>query len=117
MRLGALTASLCLLAACGGKTEGNQSAAVAGNASSGFEGGFRSAYRTKFVESCSTGAKQAAASAGNKAAAGVDYAPLCGCAADRLLATKSMAELARGPSQAEQLAVTQACLKEHPLTA
>lgn len=115
MRLFAVTTSLCLLAACGGKSESNQSAAAATGNQSSFESGVRRSYRAKFIESCSTGAKQAAAKAGNTAATGINYAPLCGCAADKLLATKSMTELMVGPSQADQLAVTQQCLKEHPL--
>lgn len=86
-----------------------------GGLTSAFETGFRQSYRVKFIETCSTGAKQAAARSGNSAAADLDYTPLCGCAADRLLATKSVAELMRGPSEADQLAVTQQCLREHPL--
>lgn len=86
-----------------------------GSLTSAFETGFRQSYRVKFIETCSTGAKQAATRSGNAAAADLDYTPLCGCAADRLLSTKSVAELMRGPSEADQLAVTQQCLREHPL--
>lgn len=114
MRHVATIVCLALLAACGKSAGGNE---AAGNSvSSSFENGFRTSYRTKFVESCTTGAKSAAQRAGNVAAAGLNYEPLCGCAADRLLATKTMAELMRGPSQQEQAQVTEACLKEHPLT-
>lgn len=87
-----------------------------GSLGSAFETGFRQSYRVKFIDTCATGAKQSAVQSGNTAAAGLDYAPLCACAADRLLATKSVAELMRGPSEADQLAVTQQCLREHPPT-
>lgn len=117
MRGVALTAGLMLLAACGKGAGGNETAGNAsagGNLSAAFDDGFRSSYRTKFVESCTTGAKSAAERSGNAAAAALNYTPLCGCAADKLLATKSVGELMRGPSEADQLAVTQACVKEHP---
>ena len=114
MRHLAITACLTLLAACGKGAGGNASAS--GNISSAFGDSFRQSYRVKFVDSCATGAKQAAARSGNPAAAGLDYLPLCQCAADRLLATHTVTELMSGPSQAEQAAVTQQCLKEHPLT-
>ena len=123
MRLIAIVAAAGLLASCGSKTDtaGNAAAGNAGtaNASTGntqvssFDTGFRSSYRSKFVESCVAGAKQAATQAGSTAA--LNFTTVCGCAADKLLATKSVAELMRGPSQADQIAVTQACLKEHPV--
>lgn len=120
MRLIAIVAAAGLLASCGSKTDtAGNTAAGAANASAGntqvssFDTGFRSSYRPKFVESCTAGAKQAATRAGNTAA--IDFTTVCGCAADKLLATKSVAELMRGPSQADQVAVTQACLKEHPI--
>ena len=112
MRGVALTAGLMLLAACGKGAGGNETAG--GNLSASFDNGFRTSYRTKFIESCTTGAKSAATRSGNAAAAALNYTPLCGCAADKLLATKSVGELMRGPSEADQLAVTQACVKEHP---
>lgn len=119
MRFIAIAAAAGLLAGCGSKTDtGNASAAnaSAGNTqASSFDTNFRSSYRPKFVESCTTGAKQAATRAGSTAA--IDFTTVCGCAADKLLATKSVAELMRGPSQADQIAVTQACLKEHPVAA
>lgn len=120
----AIIAAAGLLAGCS-KTEttGNASAAnpTAGNTATGntqvssFDAGFRSTYRPKFVESCVAGAKQAATRAGNTAA--IDFTTVCGCAADKLLATKSVQELMRGPTQADQIAVTQACLKENPIAA
>lgn len=119
MRHIAIIAAAGLLASCGAKTDtGNASAAnasVANTQVSSFDTGFRTSYRAKFVESCVTGAKQAATRAGSTAT--IDFTTVCGCAADKLLATKSVAELMRGPSQADQIAVTQACLKEHPVGA
>ena len=97
-----------LLAGCGGGTGGGQSGG--GNLSSAFEDGFRSSYRTKFVESCVTSANNAAQQAGN-GGAGVDFTAVCGCAADRLLATNTVSQLMSGPSEADQRAVMQACVE------
>lgn len=106
MRHAAITAFL-LLAACGG---GTGSSTSNGNLTSAFEQGFRSSYRTKFVGSCVTSANAAAAQSGSPMAPVQDFPKLCGCAADRLLATKSISELMSGPPQSEQMAVMQACV-------
>lgn len=105
--------AVTLLAACGKQ----QSGAASGNLSSAFDDGFRKSYRTRFIETCTTGAKTAATRSDSAAAANLDFNPLCSCAADRLLATKSVGDLMKGPSEAEQAAVTQQCLKEHPFHA
>ena len=110
MRRVAIVAGLTLLAACGQKAGGGASA----NLSQAFSGGFRTSYRAKFIDSCTIGAKQAAIKSGNAAGAGLDYLPLCSCAADRLLATKSITELMTGPSEADQRAVPEQCIREHP---
>ncbi|WP_419809437.1 hypothetical protein [Sphingomonas sp.] len=117
----AIIAGCALLAACNSKHgDGNTAAGntAAGNtAASSFEQGFRSSYRTRFVDSCTAGAKAAAAKQANAAVANANFTPLCSCAADKLLATKSVKELMAGPTQADQETVTKACLKEHPIGA
>ena len=121
MRAIALALPALLLAGCGHKSAttanttatANDQTAVAGGGSA-FDGSFRASYRAKFIQSCATGAKTAAA--GNAKLANADFTPLCGCAADKLLASKQVSELMRGVSPADQAAVTQQCLKEHPIS-
>lgn len=122
MRTLALALPLALLTACGGAKTATTNTTITTNTQtaatgdSAFDRGFKSSFRTKFVESCNNGAHAAAAKAGNAKMASADFTPLCGCAADKLLATKSPTELATGVPQADQIAVTQQCAKEHPIT-
>ena len=98
-----LIASICLAAAGCSKPGG------AGNsASSAFDTGFRDSFRPKFVESCVAGAKTTSGT-------DKDFSTVCGCVADKLLATKSVGELMAGPSQEDQQKYAQECLREHPL--
>ena len=105
-------ALLACLTACGGKgTSGNTAVAntqAGSNQTSGAD--FKSTFREKFIAQC-IGSAQAASRV--KA----DFTPICGCSADKLLATKSPAELAQGPSADEAKAVAAQCAKEHPISA
>jgi hypothetical protein len=75
-----------------------------------YEKSFRAAFRSESVEQC-------VASAPKAAAAGYDITPTCRCAADTLLATKTVEQLTAlssdGSSAALQ-AVTAQCLKTNP---
>jgi hypothetical protein len=71
---------------------------------------FRVAYRSNFVEQC-------VSSAPNATAAGYDISPTCSCAADTLLATKTVPELTKlsdDKSGAVIPDVMAQCLKSHP---
>ncbi|WP_425230391.1 hypothetical protein [Sphingomonas sp.] len=115
MRLVCTITLAALLAGCGSHTTGTNGNAADGNSfAGGFDQGFRTQYRTKFADSCTTSAQAAAARQGGAAAAAMDFPAICGCVADKLLATKSVAELMRGPSAADQTAVMQQCVREHP---
>jgi hypothetical protein len=96
-----------LLAGCGN----GGSDAETGNTSSlpaSFEKGFKTSFRAKFVENCVAGAKK---SSGLNA----DFTEICGCSADKLLATKSVPQLMTGPSDEDMRQAATACTREHPL--
>ena len=106
---------LASLAACSGKGAGGNaagdtaSANTQGGVTGAFNQGFAKGFREKFVAQC---VSQATAATPIK----VDFTPICGCSADKLLATKSPTELMKGVSPAEAQTVTAACVKEHPIT-
>lgn len=92
MRMILATASLALLAACGGGASNNGSANgsapanVAGAAPGGAADPELVRLRTRLVAGCS-------GEEGRRAPPGADVARLCGCAVDRLLAGKTAAQL------------------------
>jgi hypothetical protein len=96
-------AAFALLAGCGSAPD------AGGNNATGFAGaveaGFRKGYREKFVPSCETSFRASAP-------AGLDLpvAKICGCAADKMLATKSPTELMSAPSAAEAQALMAECI-------
>lgn len=81
-----------------GTSEGYQAA---------YDKGFRTSFRSHSIEQCR-------ASASSAAAAKIDVTPICACVTDRLLATKSVAELKAGPPVAELQSLTTACIAAHP---
>ena len=76
-----------------------------------YEKAFRTAFRNKSVEQCVSSATKAAASR-------YDFTPTCACAADKLLATKTVEQLKALPNEgsgATIKAVTAECLASNPL--
>jgi hypothetical protein len=74
---------------------------------SAYEKAFRDNYRSHAIQSCVSTAKGAAA-------AGFDITPVCTCAADRLLATKSVRELSAELSDEEAQSIMKGCFKTNP---
>jgi hypothetical protein len=72
-----------------------------------FEKAFRSSGRASFIENCVSSAK-------NAAAAKIDTTSICSCAADKLLATKSIAELKNPIPVGELQSISAECIGEHP---
>lgn len=77
----------------------------AGNSTSAFDRGFVNSFRPKFVESCRAGAQRTSG-------ATTDFTAICGCIADKLIATKSVHELMANPSQEEIKSHAEACARE-----
>ncbi|HVQ06969.1 MAG TPA: hypothetical protein VMS43_00895 [Allosphingosinicella sp.] len=109
MRTILATASLALLAACGGgasnNNNNNNSAAAA---PAGAEDAEIAAMRGRGIAGCS-------AEVSRRTPPGTDVARLCGCAVDRLMAGKTLAQLRqiRGGSEQEAL---NACAGEQGVT-
>ena len=93
---------LLLLAGCG-------SGKVVGNSTDSFDAGFRDSFRPKFVQSCVAGAQATSGSS-------TDFSTVCGCVADKLIATHTASELMAGPSQDETKRLAAECIREHPLS-
>lgn len=93
MRQLPIAIAIAALAACG---EG-----------SAFDNGFRTSYREKAIESCSTGAR-AAMPAGVR----VDVQRICTCAVERHMEGKSATELMGSDDQQAAQAATEQCLRE-----
>lgn len=74
---------------------------------SAYETSFRSAFRARSIQEC-------VASADAAAKAGIDVTPICTCVSDRLLATKSVAELSQKQSDAELGRLANECIRAHP---
>jgi hypothetical protein len=74
---------------------------------SAYERAFRESYRSSAIESCVSKVKSAAA-------AGLDVTPVCTCAADQLLATKSVEQLSEKISDEEGRSIVMACFKTNP---
>ncbi|WP_076072726.1 hypothetical protein [Sphingomonas montana] len=72
-----------------------------------FEEGFRGAFRPHFIESCVASAKPAVA-------VKVDMTPICTCMADRMLATRTVAQLKQPIPADEQQALALDCIRAHP---
>jgi len=72
----------------------------------GFEKGFRIAFREESVQECVKSAK-------NAAAAGIDTTPICSCAADELLASKTVIELQGKIPDEELRTITASCISKH----
>jgi hypothetical protein len=108
MRMILATASLALLAACGGGASNNGSAngAAPANAAGAAEMDLP-ALRVRLVAGCS-------AEEGRRAP-GADMARLCGCAVDRLLAGKTAAQVRATGLGNEQEALS-ACAAEQGVT-
>ncbi len=107
---------LASLAACSGKGAGGNSAAgdtasasTQGGATGATNQGLAKSYRDNFVAQC---VSRAQATTPLK----VDFTPICGCSADKLLASHSPTELMKGVAPAEAQAAAAACAKEHPIT-
>ncbi len=96
-----VTLTLLLLAGCG-------SGGPVGNSTDAFDKGFRDSFRPKFIAQCQAGAQ---ASSGTQK----DFTEVCGCVADKLLATKSARELMSGPPEDETKRLAAQCVQEHPL--
>ena len=107
MRAGLAIAALLVLQGCGGGTDGNTQGGAAGGFQKGFDDGFRESFREKFVENCVASA--------NQSGKAVDFAPVCSCAADELMKSKTVRQLMDGPSDEEQEAVLKKCVAEHPV--
>ena len=88
-----ITAGLAALVACG---EG-----------SAFDNGFRTSYREKAVEGCTTGARGAVPAGIN-----LNLQRVCECAVDRHMQGKSATELMRDDDQQAAQAATRQCLTE-----
>ena len=101
---------LVSLASCSGKSASDDAASgnAAGGVSGAFSQGFTKGFKDKFVAQC---VSQAQATTPVK----VDFTPICGCSADKLLASKSPTELMKGVSASDAQAVAAACAKEHPI--
>ena len=108
MRVGLAIAALLVLQGCGGGTaDGNAQQSAVGGFAKGFDDGFRKSFREKFIEQC-----VASASHSGKA---IDFKPVCTCAADGIMAGKTVRQLMDGPTDAEQEAVLKKCAAEHPV--
>ena len=108
MRVGLAIAALLVLQGCGdGTNDGNAQNGAAGGFAQGFDDGFRKSFREKFVEQCVASA--------NQSGKAVDFKPVCGCAADGIMAGKTVRQLMDGPTDAEQEAVLKKCAAEHPV--
>ena len=106
-------ALLACLGACSGKGTGNTAATAAdtgamGNTQASVAQASPTGLRENFIATCVAKAK---ASTPLK----VDFTPICQCSADKLLAGKSPADLAKGIPPADARAVAMACAKEHPV--
>lgn len=99
-RMFALTIAATVLAGCGSGS--------VGNSTSSFDAGFRDSFKPKFVASCQAGAQKSSGTT-------KDFSAICGCIADKLLATKSVSELMAGPSEEENRRLAAECMQEHPL--
>ena len=100
------------LAACSGKSASGDNAAASNTASAASGASSQASakdIRDKFVAQC---VSQAQATTPIK----VDFTPICACSADKLLATKTPAELMKGVSATDAQAVAAACAREHPIT-
>jgi hypothetical protein len=80
-----------------------------GNSGDAFSKGFHDSFRPKFIEQCVSGAA-------SKAPPGlkVDFTPICGCAADKMMARYSATQLMSGPPDGEAKQIIEQCAKEHP---
>lgn len=88
------------------------SASAAQSGSSGeyqaaYDKAFRSSFRTRSIEQCRASAK-------NAATAKIDVTPICACVTDRLLATKSVAELQAQLPAAELQSISAECIAANP---
>ena len=72
-----------------------------------YEKAFRESFRANAIQSCVSTAKGAAA-------AGLDVTPVCTCAADQLLATKTVQQLSGKLPDEELRSITMACFKTNP---
>jgi len=107
MRMILATASLALLAACGGGASNNSSANGAAPANGSADSELAS-MRAQGIAGCS-------AEVSRRSAPGTDVARLCGCAVDRLMAGKTVAQLHELRDGSEQEALN-ACAAEQGVT-
>lgn len=97
-----LTLAMLVLVGCSG-------GGPAGNSSSGFDKGFVDSFRPKFIAECQAGAQKTSGTT-------KDFSVVCGCVADKLIATKSVGELMTGPSQEDTKRYAEQCFREHPVS-